>query len=466
MASSLEEELHCQICLDVFKNPVILPCSHSFCKDCLKSWWTSKATKECPICKEKHFKAEITALPSNLVLRKLCEAFVQQQAKEAATPVCSLHSEKLKLFCLDHQEPVCLICQASKAHNHHKFKPIDEAAQDYREELKEAVAQLKKKAKQHALFYTKWDNLGKYLEIQATQTEKQVKEQFAKLHDFLRKEETDRLGALMKEKALKKSKVTKNINIINKEIQSLNETIKATERELEAGDVSFLKKYKAVLDRAEQYPSWREPDIGMGALIDEAKHLSNLDFDIWMKMKDKVTHRPVILDPNTAGSRLVLSDSLTTVSIGKSAIDLPENPERLSYYCVLGSEGFTHGSHTWEVEVKNNQNWTLGVATVSAHQQGGASLSQIWRMCFCEGTYSAETKTGHFAFLSLKKQPERIQVNLDIERGKLSFYDGGTQTQLCTFTDIFTGNKLYPYMFTEDGVPLKIVPRKIYVTIK
>uniref|UniRef100_A0A8C6TKU8 Uncharacterized protein n=1 Tax=Neogobius melanostomus TaxID=47308 RepID=A0A8C6TKU8_9GOBI len=465
MASSLEEELHCQICLDVFKNPVILPCSHSFCYDCLSSWWTSKAIRECPVCKEKHFNADITALPSNLVLRKLCEAFVQQRAKDAATPVCSLHSEKLKLFCLDHQEPVCLVCQASKAHSHHTFKPIDEAAQDYREELKEAIAQLKKKEKQCALFHAKWDCLDKHIEIQASQTEAQVKERFAKLHEFLRNEEKDRLGALREEKALKKSKISKVIRFISKEMQSLKETIKATEKELVAGDVLFLTKCKAVVERVDSYPTWEEPHIGAGALIDEAKHLSNLDFNVWMKMKDTVIYSPVILDPNTAGSRLVLSDNLTAVSIGKSTQELPENPERLSYYCVLGSEGFTHGSHTWEAEVKNNQNWTLGVATVSG-QQGVASLAQIWRLCYCEGTYSAETKTGHFTFLSLKKQPQKIQVNLYIEQGKLSFCDAETQTHLCTFTDTFTGNKLYPYMFTEDGTPLKIVQRKVYVTIK
>lgn len=465
MASSLEEELHCQICLDIFKNPVILPCSHSFCKDCLKSWWTSKATKECPICKEKHLQVNATALPSNLVLRKLCEAFVQQKAKEAATPVCSLHSEKLKLFCLDHQEPVCLICQASKAHNNHTFKPIDEAAQDYREELKGAIAQLKQKAKKCALFYEKWDHLGKYIEIQATQTEKQVKNQFAKLHDFLRKEETNRLAALKMEKALKKTQIINKIGIISKEMQTLNETIKATEREFEAEDVLFLNKYKALIEKVESYPPQEELNIGIGALIDEAKHLRNLDFNIWMKMKDTVTYSPVILDPNTAGSRLVLSDSLTTLSTGKSMRDLPDNPERLSYYCVLGSEGFTHGSVAWEVEVKNNQNWTLGIATVSG-QQGYASLTQIWRMCFCEGTYSAETKTGHLTFLSLKKQPEKIQVNLDIERGKLSFCDAETKTHLCTFTDAFTGDKLYPYMFTEDGIPLRIVPCEVLVTVK
>ncbi|KAK7906815.1 hypothetical protein WMY93_015427 [Mugilogobius chulae] len=301
MASHLEEELHCEVCLDIFKDPVILPCSHSFCKACIQIWWTNKVTKECPICKVKHLRADIHSLPSNLSLRKLCEAFELQKAKDEATPVCSLHLEKLKLFCLDHQEPVCLICQASKAHNNHTFKPIDEAAQDYREELTE-------------------------------------------------EQETDRLTALRQEKALKKSKVTENINIIKKEMQALNETIKATAKETEAEDVTFLTKYKDVLEKVKGCPVVGEPQISRGALIDEAKHLSNVTLTLWltMKMKDMISWSPVVLDPNTAGARLVLSDHLSTVSVGKSLQDLPENPERLSYYCVLGSEAFTYGTHVWE----------------------------------------------------------------------------------------------------------------------
>uniref|UniRef100_A0A3Q3IS07 RING-type domain-containing protein n=1 Tax=Monopterus albus TaxID=43700 RepID=A0A3Q3IS07_MONAL len=45
----LRLDLCCPVCQDVFKDPVVLSCSHSFCKDCLQSWWTEKGHRECPV---------------------------------------------------------------------------------------------------------------------------------------------------------------------------------------------------------------------------------------------------------------------------------------------------------------------------------------------------------------------------------------------------------------------------------
>ncbi|CAB1349125.1 unnamed protein product [Coregonus sp. 'balchen'] len=46
---------------------------------------------------------------------------------------------------------------------------------------------------------------------------------------------------------------------------------------------------------------------------------------------------PVILDPNTADTGLILSRYLTIIGHRDKALQLPDNPERV-YGCVLGSE--------------------------------------------------------------------------------------------------------------------------------
>ncbi|XP_031163709.1 zinc-binding protein A33-like [Sander lucioperca] len=135
MASRLEKDLCCPICHEVFKDPVILSCTHSFCKGCLQSWWTEKKARECPVCK----RCSKPKPPLNRVLKNLCESFLQERDQRASEVRCSLHSKKLKLFCLDHQQPVCLICRDSEKHSNHRFRPIDEAARQHKKELQETL---------------------------------------------------------------------------------------------------------------------------------------------------------------------------------------------------------------------------------------------------------------------------------------------------------------------------------------
>ena len=58
-----EEEEECGICLDALTNPVVLPCSHIFCSECLNGWrskygvlYKSKddnMDRKCPLCRER-----------------------------------------------------------------------------------------------------------------------------------------------------------------------------------------------------------------------------------------------------------------------------------------------------------------------------------------------------------------------------------------------------------------------------
>ena len=46
----------CPICMDLIQNPVLMPCKHCACKDCVLGWLT--ASKErgegpvCPVCRQ------------------------------------------------------------------------------------------------------------------------------------------------------------------------------------------------------------------------------------------------------------------------------------------------------------------------------------------------------------------------------------------------------------------------------
>ncbi|KAM6973359.1 zinc-binding protein A33-like [Aplochiton taeniatus] len=454
-----EEDLSCPVCCDIFKDPVLLGCSHSFCEVCLQVFWKGKEEPCCPVCRRRSSRDNP---PLNRALKNLCQSVVNEQRERASKRsevICGVHGEQFKLFCLDDQEPVCVVCQASKKHKNHDCSPVDEAAPDRREELENALKPLQAKLK---VFHEVKQNCEKTTEAITTQaiyTEKKIRETFQTLHQFLHNREKEKIAALWEEVVQKRERMSRKIEDMAGEIQKLSDTIKAIEQELRTEDVPFLRNYKATVRRA--LCILPDPQLVSGVLVDVAKHLGNLAFKVWEEMKTHLTYAPVILDPNTAHPKLVLSEGLTCVRVDGGQRQLvPDNLERFdNLVWVMGSEGFNSGTHSWDIEVVNNTFWNLGVVAESVqrkkHMEGG-----YWIMGCLNGKYTVGAPPKPSRPLLLKHKPRKIRLKLDWDKGTLSFSDPDRNSQLHSLTCSFT-ETVFPYVGNYCSVhPLRILPGK------
>ncbi|XP_063069946.1 E3 ubiquitin-protein ligase TRIM35-like isoform X1 [Engraulis encrasicolus] len=462
MASASEEDYTCPVCCDIYKDPVIMACAHSVCKACLQKFWEIKGSRECPVCRRK-----VSKDPSpNFALRNVCEGFLKERSQRDSAGLevlCSLHSEKLKLFCLEDKHPVCVVCQTSKLHRGHTFSPIDEAAADMKEELNTRLGCLKKTMKTVEEVKLICDQTATHIKSQVHLTEKQIKEDFEKLHRFLRDEEAARIAALREEEEQKSQMMKEKIEKMSREISSLSDTIRAIEEEMKADDVTFMQVNPEFYSRIQCM--LQDPENPSGALINVAKHLGNLKFKVWLKMREIVQYTPVTLDPNTAKNNLILSEDLTSLThCGVESQQLPDNSERFDYYSsVLAYECFSSGTHCWDVEVGDKARWNVGVMTESAERKGDTdSMSGLWSLWYHDGEYGTHVPPQPPTLLPVEQKLQRIRVHLDWDRGELAFSDPDSNTHLHTLTHTFT-ETVFPYF---NGDPLRILPVKVMVKKK
>ncbi|XP_064414843.1 E3 ubiquitin-protein ligase TRIM17-like [Latimeria chalumnae] len=244
----LEDEITCSVCQELFKDPVTLRCGHNFCRECVSEYWKEKTSQSCPICRTD---SAFSDLKINYTLRNIVEMYKKEgkKSKVQSKPVCSEHEEKLKLYCLEDQEAICLVCQTSRKHKNHTFLPIKEAAQEFKEELKNSLKPLQDTHQKIAELKEKYRGNLNNIHDEADKTEKQIKEDFVNLHQFLHEEEKNLLADLKKEEEEKEQKMRAMEESIVQDLTSVSKIIKDIQQKTEEEDQIFLMTLRDMKER-------------------------------------------------------------------------------------------------------------------------------------------------------------------------------------------------------------------------
>lgn len=132
---------------------------------------------------------------------------------------------------------------------------------------------------------------------------------------------------------------------------------------------------------------------------------------------------------------------------------------------VVGMTALGSGSHQWVVETGSNQDWLLGVVSLSVCRKAEVSArpeNGYLVLCFRDGEFRAMTSPP--TRVDITKPPKQIKVHLDFNKGMLSFSDPEDKNLIYEFTHKFV-EAVLPYFYTRSSLPLKIMPEKVLVTM-
>ncbi|KAM9855449.1 nuclear factor 7, ovary-like [Aulostomus maculatus] len=472
-SSSYTDDLTCSICLTIFTDPVVLPCGHSFCRECVAL--SLESQHQCPECRAA-VPTEGTYLLNSHILKSLAEKAKENETLKRANAsdkevvdLCPEHEEKLKLFCVTDQQLTCTICRDGERHEGHKFKPIREAAASLTQQLRaflESVSADSSMAESRG--NTQREEI-KNTKQKSDQLMEQIHSQFETMHQFLRKREDE----------IKKELICKELDDFDRMNEVLNdvETIVSESSEL----AEKVKSVLEITDSEQILKSWAadEPTVAsmksfrlrgstvnvVNTSLSLGPYESHLQFFMWKELLQVIEPREEQCCFQTESKDITVSkdgkslfctpsSSKTPISktfgqtssgflstgfaFGSSALSF-ENTDPYgaplssvsattfstpTYHGLARSvDEFTSGEHYWEIEVGRRKFWELGIKDHFLKYDG-----QNFAACCPE----------EMTTLTITEIPRKIGIYLNFSTKKLSFYDAANMTHIHTLSTPLT----------------------------
>ncbi|XP_048354121.1 tripartite motif-containing protein 54-like isoform X1 [Sphaerodactylus townsendi] len=157
---SLERQLICPICLEMFTKPVvILPCQHNLCRKCANDIFQSRGTTlgsagrfRCPSCRHEVVldRHGIYGLQRNLLVENIIDIYKQASARgpdrpllKTEHPTCEEHEdEKINIYCVTCGVPTCSLCKVFGEHKECEVAPLSDIYMKQKAALTDGIGAL------------------------------------------------------------------------------------------------------------------------------------------------------------------------------------------------------------------------------------------------------------------------------------------------------------------------------------
>uniref|UniRef100_A0A3Q3A238 Tripartite motif-containing protein 54 n=1 Tax=Kryptolebias marmoratus TaxID=37003 RepID=A0A3Q3A238_KRYMA len=269
---SLEKQLSCPICLDMFTKPVvILPCQHNLCRSCASDLYDSRnpyrfsgGVFRCPTCRfevvlDRH---GVHGLQRNLLVENIIDIYKQQQEgksdstetlkpKESKEPMCQEHEdERINIYCVSCQVPTCSMCKVFGQHKDCEVAPLPTIYQTQKGELSNAIDALVASNSRLQVLLTQLEDACRAVQENAQRAKQGLAERFDLLYAILEERKAVLLDQIGKEQDEKVAALRALAQRYGERLQASTELTDSAVRALEqSGAAEFLLASKGLITK-------------------------------------------------------------------------------------------------------------------------------------------------------------------------------------------------------------------------
>ncbi|XP_018423261.1 PREDICTED: E3 ubiquitin/ISG15 ligase TRIM25-like [Nanorana parkeri] len=407
------------------------------------------AVKSCLLCEaslcDNHLRVH-----SKSTQHVLCDLTTSLENRK-----CSVHKKILEYYCTEDSACICVSCCLIGGHKGHQMESLDEASEMKKKKLRNVLQNLMTEREETEKRVQSLEEHRRKVQGKAAGDTERVtallRDLRRRLEDLEKRVLSDISGQaewvslyvldMIRELEIKKDELSRKMRHIE-ELCNMTDPLTVLQ-ESDTGDLCDTE------DGDDEDRERHDRLLHDGGDLDVAGITHTLDTGISDIMSGVNVFfyiqeaEDILLDENTAGNDLQISDDRKTATRSDRNQNHPETPERFQYCQALSSRSFSSGRHYWEVDVGGSDEWTVGMCYPSIERRGDQSVigdnKKSWGLVrWGDDQYSVRHGRKETPLPGIVSS-NRVRIDLDYEAGWISFYDLCDPIQLLhTFTTTFT----------------------------
>ncbi|KAM9813689.1 zinc-binding protein A33 [Neosynchiropus ocellatus] len=439
-------ELTCPICLQIFSEPVSLPCGHIYCGDCIQTMGEGLDQHSCPEC-HLEFRGNRDIVKS-LKISRIVESYkvAGGQSEISQLPESPVEEEPRR----DESGPLDSDQQPAPG----TAAALDQPKRDLAARIADLT--LKLEMAEHLLK----DETERELEAAAANSlqRDKISSILIQIKDLSLNYCSQVTKMVEEELAPSEADMSARVSRASERTKQLRMALLSTESLLTVdNETAFTEQLGRLQPHVEELmrtPVEPEKD-GSDCTPSPARVCSKLEqanlelkeglTAIQRSLRNAVNPSEVTFDPETAHPNLVLSDDRKVVMFSAAKQPYPSSAKRFtSFFQVLSSQSFQEGSHRWTVELEGAP-WIVGLAYSENFERSGLASAlesnrNSWCLMWFNNLLTAFEK-GQSVPLKKTTLSRRLQIRLCFKTHSLSFFNispYSEDTHIYTFKAAFT----------------------------